>query len=92
EPFEMMFPLRGANGAFRLFLTRVLPVRNESGQVERWLGTNTDITARHDIEMALKDREARLNAYATQQKAIADFSLQAITGVDSITGITRLAL
>ena len=28
EPFEMVFPLRGADGQFRLFLTRVLPLRD----------------------------------------------------------------
>ena len=32
EPFEMVFPLRGADGVFRPFLTRVAPVR-ENGRV-----------------------------------------------------------
>src|SRR5580704_13153774 len=27
-PFEMIFPLRGADGAFREFLTRAVPVRD----------------------------------------------------------------
>lgn len=43
EPFEMVFPLRGANGEFRRFLTRVNPVRDSQGRVVRWFGTNTDV-------------------------------------------------
>ena len=31
EPFEMTFPLRGSDGVFRPFLTRVQPVRDMSG-------------------------------------------------------------
>ena len=44
EPFDMEFPLRrGADGAFRWFLTRVVPLRDSNGNIVRWFGTNTDI-------------------------------------------------
>ncbi len=43
QPFEMVFPLKGADGKFRQFLTRVLPVYNSENKIYRWLGTNTDI-------------------------------------------------
>src|SRR5258708_13746374 len=43
-PFEMEFPLRGADGRFGVFLTRVVPAKNLEGRVVRWFGTNTDIT------------------------------------------------
>ena len=46
EPFDMVFPLRGADGRFRPFLTRVVPVRGEDGGVAHWFGTNTDIADR----------------------------------------------
>lgn len=42
-PFEMEFPMKGADGAFRWFLTRVNPLRDSQGRIMRWLGTNTDI-------------------------------------------------
>src|SRR5262249_50834769 len=35
EPLDMVFPLRGANGVFRPFLTRVVPVRDREGKVVR---------------------------------------------------------
>ena len=44
KPFEMTFPIKGANGQFRQFLTRVLPVHNEERIIHQWFGTNTDIT------------------------------------------------
>ena len=46
EPFDMVFPLKGADGNFRPFLTRVMPVWSEDGQVAHWFGTNTDIADR----------------------------------------------
>lgn len=43
KPFEMVFPLRGADGRFRPFLTRVEPLKDARGRVVQWFGTNTDI-------------------------------------------------
>jgi PAS domain S-box-containing protein len=47
EPFEMEFRLRRADGVFRWFLTRAVPVREADGTVVRWYGSNTDIDAEH---------------------------------------------
>ena len=55
----MEFPLRGADGIFRPFLTRVLPLKDAKGQVLQWFGTNTDVTERKRIEEALRESEAR---------------------------------
>ena len=43
KPFDMAFPLRGADGGFRLFLTRVVPQKDKQGRVLQWFGTNTDV-------------------------------------------------
>ncbi len=43
EPFELTFPLRKHDGEYRWFLTRAFPVKDANGNIERWLGTNTDI-------------------------------------------------
>jgi PAS domain S-box-containing protein len=53
EVWEDTFPLRGADGQYRWFLSRAIPVRDESGKVIRWFGTNTDITEQQQIEQAL---------------------------------------
>jgi PAS domain S-box-containing protein len=43
QSFEMSFPLRGADGRFRTFLTRVEPWKDSEGRVVQWFGTNTDV-------------------------------------------------
>lgn len=50
RPWEDTFPLRSKDGEYRWFLSRALPIRDESGQVVRWFGTNTDITERLQAE------------------------------------------
>src|SRR5690348_12470319 len=46
EPFETEFRLRRAlDASYRWFLSRALPVRNSFSEVERWIGTATDIDA-----------------------------------------------
>jgi PAS domain S-box-containing protein len=60
EPFEMVFPLRGADGVFRPFLTRIVPLRDATSQVVRWFGVNTEIGAQVRAEAALRTSEMRL--------------------------------
>ena len=60
RPFDMVFPLRGKNGQFRQFLTRVMPMKGADGQVIQWFGTNTDITDRQQAEEALKQAHNEL--------------------------------
>ncbi|MFY0525753.1 PAS domain S-box protein [Archangium gephyra] len=55
EVWEDTFPLRGKTGEYRWFLSRAHPIRDGSGQVRRWFGTNTDITAQLEAEDQLKE-------------------------------------
>ena len=50
EPWEDTFPLRGADGQYRWFLSHAEPIRDADGRVIRWFGTNTDITERQKRE------------------------------------------
>jgi len=54
-PWEDTFPLRGRDGNFRWFLSRAQPIRDETGKVVRWFGTNTDITEQLEAERALRE-------------------------------------
>jgi PAS domain S-box-containing protein len=58
QMFDMEFPLRGADGIFRPFLTRVLPLKDAEGNILQWFGTNTDVTERKKAEEALRESEA----------------------------------
>ncbi len=41
--FQFENRMRRADGSYRWFLMRALPMRDEKGQVEKWFGTCTDI-------------------------------------------------
>jgi PAS domain S-box-containing protein len=44
EPYEIEFRIRRAfDGSYRWVLSRALPVRDSIGEIERWIGTATDI-------------------------------------------------
>lgn len=64
EPFELTFPLRRYDGEYRWFLTRAYPVIDANGDIERWIGTNTDITEQkhftEELEIKVKNRTAEL--------------------------------
>ncbi|HEY3274398.1 MAG TPA: PAS domain S-box protein [Methanocella sp.] len=62
-PYDNVFPLRGKDGDYRWFLTRVTPIRDEEGKIQRWFGTNTDITVRKRIEEELKEAKAQAELY-----------------------------
>ena len=59
--FEMEFPLRGADGRFRQFLTRGVPLKDAQGRVMQWFGTNTDVNDIKQAEEALRESEENLN-------------------------------
>jgi PAS domain S-box-containing protein len=72
EVWEDTFPLRGADGQYRWFLSRALPIRNEHGMVVRWFGTNTDITEREEagaLQKAIFD-SANFSSIATDAKGV----------------------
>jgi PAS domain S-box-containing protein len=59
EPWEDTFPLRGRDGKFRWHLSRARPMRDATGAVVRWFGTNTDVTAQRELEQSLRASEQR---------------------------------
>ncbi len=64
EPFQMVYPLRGADGSFRSFLTRMEPIKDGAGRVVRWFGTNTDITEQRRTEEELRRMNRELEEFA----------------------------
>jgi len=64
EPFEMVITIRGADGVFRPFLTRINPAFDASGAVTNWYGVNTDISLQVEAEDAVEKTEARFRVLA----------------------------
>ena len=49
----------GQTGAYRWFLARAMPVRDEAGQIVKWFGTCTDIDEQKRTEEALRQSQER---------------------------------
>jgi PAS domain S-box-containing protein len=64
QPFDMVFPLRGSDGVFRPFLTRITPVMDDRGRVVRWFGTNTEITEQLEMQQKLQRSNLELQQFA----------------------------
>ncbi len=62
-PWEDTFPLRGKDGGYRWFLSRAVPIRDGSGRVVRWFGTNTDVTDRLELEQELVAADRRKDEF-----------------------------
>jgi PAS domain S-box-containing protein len=65
-PFQMEFPLRGVDGRYREFLTRVNPLKDAQGRVMRWFGTNTDISEHKEAQQRLESQAEELSCQAIE--------------------------
>src|SRR5437867_4003764 len=73
---EIEARLRRQDGAYRWFLIRVEPLQDESGEIVRWYGTNTDIDD-------LKQTEAKLREDEREVRRITDAIPQTIVVQDA---------
>ena len=57
KSYEVEYRLKNANGQYRWHLGRAEPVKNVEGNIEYWLGTNTDIHSQKQAEQRLRQSE-----------------------------------
>lgn len=79
SPFDVEFRIRRQDGQYRWFKTRATPIRNERGDIERWVGSNTDIHDLRVLESVLRERTSALersNAELEQFAYVASHDLQ----------------
>jgi PAS domain S-box-containing protein len=63
ESSEDEMRLRRADGEYRWFLVRTVPLRDDHGSVVKWLGASIDIEDRKETEEALRQSEERFAAF-----------------------------
>lgn len=57
EPYQCEYRFRRADGAYRYFLARAVPSRDDTGSIIRWLGSSTDIHDQKLIEQSMRRSE-----------------------------------
>src|SRR5262249_20721917 len=97
--YEIDARMRRADGSYRWVLRRAVPLRNERGDIVRWYGTGTDVTATKRAQRAVRRaRESALTARFTAAleertrlaREIHDTLLQGFTGVAlQLTAMSR---
>ncbi|MEG4068358.1 PAS domain S-box protein [Microcoleus sp. Pol11C2] len=98
--YDIEYRIRGADGNYRYFQARAVPILNEEGHIQEWIGTSSDIHDRKQAEDAIKQSEERyrsLIAATSQMVWISDAegrcpdlpSWRAYTGqtVDEVVGL-----
>ncbi|MEO8151970.1 MAG: PAS domain-containing protein [Rhizobacter sp.] len=97
--YETEFRIRQADGGYRWHIVRAAPIRDESGRVTRWIGTNTDIehqkataAALAHLNLTLEDQVAQRTAerdriwrLSTDLMVIADFETK-VTAINPALG------
>ena len=63
EPYEMEFRLRHHSGQYRWVLARALPIRDEAGAIQRWMGASTDIHDQKSTQEALRLADRRKDEF-----------------------------
>lgn len=95
EIWEDTVYLRRADGQYRWFLARAMPVKDDQGRVLRWVGTLTDISDRQEAERAVAASEERFRrALEIETVGVLFFDTEgAITGANdaflSMSGYSR---
>ncbi len=70
QSLELEYRLRGADGAYRWFVARTRPIRDEQGRILKWVGAATDIEDQKRtaeiLEQRVAERTVRLQETVTE--------------------------
>ena len=72
--YEIEHRLQRADGSFRWYLTRAVPILDAAGGVIKWLGTSTDVDDRRQAEQVLQrsrdELEGEVQARTTELRSL----------------------
>jgi PAS domain S-box-containing protein len=69
DNYEAEYRLRSADGAFRWYRARAIPIRDQDGTVLRWYGTCSDIHDSKLLEQSIRDSAAELEKMVDHRTA-----------------------
>ncbi|MEG4573075.1 PAS domain S-box protein [Microcoleus sp. N3A4] len=89
--YEIEYRIRGADGNYRYFQARGVPILNEDGSIREWVGTCTDIHDRKQTEFVqAKAREAAEAASRAKSEFLANMSHELRTPLNGIMGYAQI--
>ncbi|MBX9723148.1 MAG: PAS domain-containing protein [Candidatus Obscuribacterales bacterium] len=99
-PYEGEQRLRAADGSYRWFLIRGIPILDEHGSVHSWFGTSTDIhvkkEAREELEKLVKERTDQLRSALAEAEQASSLKSQFVSTISHevrtpVSGVIGLA-
>ncbi|WP_083468682.1 sensor histidine kinase [Nostoc piscinale] len=69
SPYKLEHRVRVADGNYRFFAVRGVPILDADNQIQEWIGTHTDITDRKLAEEALQQAKAELEIKVQERTA-----------------------
>ncbi|MCC5640307.1 PAS domain S-box protein [Nostoc sp. CHAB 5844] len=69
SPYQIEHRVRVADGSYRFFAVRGVPMLDADNQIQEWIGTDTDITDRKVAEEALQQAKAELEIKVQERTA-----------------------
>lgn len=69
EPYEAEYRLRGADGGYRWFRARAVPLRNPEGKILKWYGTCSDIHDSKLLEQSIRNSATELERLVDSRTA-----------------------
>ncbi len=88
EPYSNEYRIRRHDGMYRSFLVRGVAVRNDAGEIQRWLGSATDIHDQKIAEEALR----RTEKLAVTGRLAASIAHEINNPLEAVTNSLYLAL
>jgi PAS domain S-box-containing protein len=88
ETYVDEFRLQRKDGMYRHFLSRAVPIKNEAGEVEHWIGSATDI---HDQKLA-EDALRKSEKLATAGRLAASIAHEINNPLEGVVNALFLAL
>src|SRR5580700_3420743 len=91
EPFEEEMRIRRADGEYRWFLSRAVPLRDKRGKVVKWYGAATDIQDRKRAEQLQTDL-AHTNRVSILGELVASISHELAQPITATTNNAKASL